>query len=75
MLKASTIQERVLHRALVMVGGLPRLSAYLVVPENELMDWLGGFEQPPGTIYSRLCDLIEGSEGCRPTESDMTVGA
>ncbi len=75
MLKASTIQERVLHRSLVLLGGLPRLSAYLVIPERDLMDWLGGFAAPPAGVYSRLCELVERSEGCTPTGSDLTAGA
>ncbi len=75
MLKASTIQGRVLHRSLLILGGLPSLSRYLTVPENELMDWLAGFDVPPNRVFAELCALIEGSEGCRPTGGDRTAGA
>jgi len=75
MARASTIQERVLHRALLVLGGVPNLSRYLLVPEDELMDWLGGFGAPPHHLFSDLCTLVEHSEGCSPTGSDRTAGA
>ncbi len=75
MLKASTIQERVLHRSLLILGGLSNLSRHLTVPENELMDWLAGFAVPPNRVFAELCALVEGSEGCRPTDTDRTAGA
>src|SRR3954468_628797 len=49
---------RVLRRALRIAGGMPKLAAYLHVPEAELVRWIAGEEQTPEPVFLEAFDLV-----------------
>jgi hypothetical protein len=49
---------RTLHRACVILGGVPGLAAHLGVAEADLVRWLQGPEEPPFEIFLAAVEMI-----------------
>lgn len=49
---------RVMHRACVIVGGVPALAAQLKVSEIVLRGWLTGTDEPPLDLFLATVEII-----------------
>jgi len=49
---------RALHRACVILGGVPGLAAHLGVPEESLVRWLQGAEEPPFETFLAAVEVV-----------------
>jgi hypothetical protein len=49
---------RALHRACVILGGLPLLAQHLGVPEASLQAWLEGREEPPQMVFLAAIEIV-----------------
>jgi len=49
---------RALHRACVIVGGVPELAGYLGVAEADLLRWLQGRDEPPFDVFLAAVEVI-----------------
>lgn len=53
-----TTYARVLHRACLILGGVPALATQLRVTEVSLRAWLEGLEEPPDDVFLFAVGLI-----------------
>jgi hypothetical protein len=53
-----TVRARALQRAAKILGGKPRLRAYLNVPALVLGMWMSGQTPPPTDVFLKVVDLI-----------------
>jgi hypothetical protein len=51
-------QARALHRACVILGGVPALADHLGVTENSLNTWLEGREEPPQMVFLAAIEIV-----------------
>ena len=49
---------RALHRACVILGGVPGLAAHLGVKETDLSRWLQGVEEPPFEVFLLAVEVM-----------------
>ena len=49
---------RALHRACVILGGVPALAAHLGIAEADLVRWLQGMEEPPFEIFLAAVEVL-----------------
>ena len=49
---------RTLHRACVIIGGVPGLAAHLGLAEDDLVRWLQGTEEPPFEVFLGAVEVI-----------------
>jgi hypothetical protein len=52
------VRARALQRAATILGGKPRLRAYLNVPALVLGMWMSGATPPPTDVFLKVVDLI-----------------
>jgi hypothetical protein len=53
-----TTSARALHRACLILGGVPQLAAHLNVPHAVLRDWLAADAEPPEVAFLAAVDII-----------------
>jgi DNA-binding transcriptional regulator YiaG len=53
-----TTQARTLHRACLILGGLPQLAAHLGVSEATLQGWLEGRDEPPQMVFLAAVEIV-----------------
>jgi hypothetical protein len=53
-----TTQARALHRACLILRGIPALAAELRVTERDLRAWLEGDEEPPESAFLAAVEII-----------------
>ena len=53
-----TTQARTLHRACLIIGGVPQLAAHLGVPEATLRAWLEGRDEPPQMVFLAAVEIV-----------------
>lgn len=60
-----TVYARTLHRACMVVGGLPELAAKLRATETALRAWIEGVEDPPESFFLAAVEilLLQAEEG------------
>jgi len=65
----ATTYVRTLHRACLIVGGLPALAKQLAVTELQLATWLRGEVEPPLHVFLAAVDivLLDAQKTGRPT--------
>ena len=51
-------QARALHRACLILGGVPQLAAHLGVPEPSLRAWLEGRDEPPQMVFLAAVEIV-----------------
>jgi hypothetical protein len=49
---------RALHRACLILGGVPALAGHLGVPESSLRGWLEGREDPPQMAFLAAVEIV-----------------
>lgn len=54
----SSTYARALHRACLIVGGVPQLAAQLKVAEGALRGWLQGSDEPPLDVFLAAVEVI-----------------
>lgn len=54
----ATVYARTLHRACLIVGGVPQLSAQLNVSPVSLVGWMEGREEPPLGVFLGAVDIL-----------------
>ena len=47
-----------MHRACLVVGGIPQLAAQLRVSEAEVRRWITGEEQPPEAVFVACVEIV-----------------
>ena len=53
-----TTYARTLHRACLILGGVPQLASHLGVPEASLRNWLEGREHPPQMVFLAAVETV-----------------
>jgi len=53
-----TTQARALHRACVILGGVPQLAAHLGVAESTLQAWLEARDEPPQMVFLAAVEIV-----------------
>jgi DNA-binding transcriptional regulator YiaG len=53
-----TTQARALHRACLVVGGVPQLAAHLGVAEPTVQAWLEGRDEPPQMVFLAAVEIV-----------------
>jgi hypothetical protein len=53
-----TTFARALHRACLILGGVPHLASHLGVPEATLQGWLEGREDPPQMVFLAAVEIV-----------------
>lgn len=53
-----TTQARALHRACLVLGGVPHLAQHLGVPESSLRTWLEGRDEPPQMVFLAAVEIV-----------------
>ena len=53
-----TTQARTLHRACLVLGGVPQLAAHLGVSELTLRAWLEGRDDPPQMVFLAAVEIV-----------------
>lgn len=53
-----TTQARTLHRACLILGGVPQLAAHLGVPESTLRAWLEGRDEAPQMVFLAAVEIV-----------------
>jgi len=53
-----TTQARTLHRACLILGGLPQLAAHFGVAEATLQAWLEGRDEPPQMVFLAAVEIV-----------------
>jgi len=51
-------QSRALHRACVILGGVPALAQHLGVTEVSVNAWLEGREEPPQMVFLAAIEIV-----------------
>ena len=51
-------QARALHRACLILGGVPALAQHLGVQESSLQAWLEGREEPPQMVFLAAIEIV-----------------
>lgn len=54
----SSVYSRTLHRACLVLGGLPQLAKHLEVPQADLQLWIRGEAQPPERVFLASVEVI-----------------
>lgn len=49
---------RALHRACLVLGGVPQLALHLGQPEPSVRAWVEGREQPPQMVFLAAVEII-----------------
>jgi hypothetical protein len=57
-MNGDAVRTRALRRAASILGGKPRLRAYLNVPALILGMWMSGVTPPPTDVFLKVVDLI-----------------
>lgn len=55
---AATLKANTLIRAAQILGGIERLSAYLSVPQSDLIAWMAGEGEPPHPTFLLAVDVV-----------------
>ncbi len=50
--------SRTLHRACLIVGGVPALAAQIKVAETALRGWLAGVNEPPLEVFLAAVEIL-----------------
>jgi hypothetical protein len=53
-----TTYSRSLHRACLILGGVPQLAQHLGVPEASLQAWLEAREDPPQRVFLAAVEIM-----------------
>ena len=53
-----TTYARTLHRACLILGGVPQLAKHFGVSEAALRKWLEGHEEPPQMVFLAAIEII-----------------
>jgi DNA-binding transcriptional regulator YiaG len=53
-----TTQARALHRACLILGGVPQLAHHLGVSESGLQAWLEGRDDPPQMVFLAAVEIV-----------------
>jgi hypothetical protein len=53
-----TTYARTLHRACLILGGVPEFAAHLRVAESSLRAWLEGVDEPPEAVFFAAVEII-----------------
>ena len=53
-----TTQARALHRACLILGGVPQLASHLGVAEAALQTWLEGRDDPPQMVFLAAVEIV-----------------
>jgi hypothetical protein len=53
-----TTYARTLHRACLILGGVPQLAGHFGVSEAALRNWLEGREEPPQMVFLAAIEII-----------------
>jgi hypothetical protein len=54
----ASVYARAIHRACLVVGGMPELARRLDVPAPEVERWLLGEEAPPEKVFHQAVEII-----------------
>jgi len=52
------LHSRLLERAIVILGGLDEVAAYLDVSATHVRIWMRGILSPPPEVFLKLVDLV-----------------
>jgi len=53
-----TTHSRALHRACLILGGVPALAQHLGLPEASIDAWLEGREEPPQMVFLAAIEIV-----------------
>ncbi|HYR35914.1 MAG TPA: hypothetical protein VEQ87_16605 [Burkholderiales bacterium] len=53
-----TTHARALHRACLILGGVPQLANHLGVSESSLQSWLEGRDDPPQMVFLAAVEIV-----------------
>ena len=53
-----TTYARALHRACLILGGVPQMAGHLGVPEATLRAWLEGRDDPPQMVFLAAVEIV-----------------
>jgi hypothetical protein len=53
-----TTYARALHRACLILGGVPQLASHLGVSESALRAWLQGRDDPPQMVFLAAVEIV-----------------
>jgi len=53
-----TTHARALHRACLILGGVPQLANHLGVSESSLQAWLEGRDDPPQMVFLAAVEIV-----------------
>jgi DNA-binding transcriptional regulator YiaG len=53
-----TTYARALHRACLILGGVPQLANHLGVSESSLQAWLEGRDDPPQMVFLAAVEIV-----------------
>jgi hypothetical protein len=59
----SPLEQRILFRAVEIVGSHDRPARHLEVPARDLVSWMNGHDKPPLAAFLRCVDLIMQEDG------------
>ncbi|MEA3194870.1 MAG: hypothetical protein QOD26_3203 [Betaproteobacteria bacterium] len=49
---------RTMHRACVILGGVPALAGHLKVSETALRSWMNGIDEPPLDVFLATVEIL-----------------
>jgi hypothetical protein len=53
-----TTHARALHRACLILGGVPQLASHLGIAETALRNWLEGRDDPPQMVFLAAVEIV-----------------
>jgi transcriptional regulator with XRE-family HTH domain len=53
-----TTYARALHRACLILGGVPQVASHLGVSESTLRNWLEGRDDPPQMVFLAAVEIV-----------------
>ena len=53
-----TTYARALHRACLILGGVPQMAGHLGLPEATLRAWLEGRDDPPQMVFLAAVEIV-----------------